>query len=238
MKIAFLLMAESTYHINEYTSSRHISDSVNDFALVIAFNSNDHCGFTGIYNRLFPSVFYFARRLVGHEEALDKTAETFYKLWRMEKSFASLQSIKTWCQVTVRNDCINFLRRQTMRQSEEDNIAGLHEIVVESYEDSLVVTELMHLLQQQIESLPAQCKKVFKMSYLDQLREKQIASQLQLSVNTVRNHKARALKLLKLALPKSLMLLAYLKIFFPSIGRNSYLLCLYYVHQFFKCTFL
>jgi len=59
---------------------------------------------------------------------------------------------------------------------------------------------LIVLLHQEINKLPPQCQKVFKMNRFEQLKYKEIAIRLNLSERTVENHIATALKLLRLAL--------------------------------------
>jgi RNA polymerase sigma-70 factor (ECF subfamily) len=51
-----------------------------------------------------------------------------------------------------------------------------------------------------IKILPTQCQRVFKMSRFQQLSYSQIATQLNISTNTVENHVSKALRLLRVEL--------------------------------------
>jgi hypothetical protein len=77
-----------------------------------AFNSGNQAAFTAVYNLLYPSVFQFAHRFLSSEKAEDITADAFCKLWKMDKNFARLQSIRFFLQVTVRIASINFLQHK------------------------------------------------------------------------------------------------------------------------------
>src|SRR6516164_17310 len=70
------------------------------------FNSGDRGAFDQVYRELYPNVFYFACRFVDQEDAADITADAFLKLWNQKKDFASLQKIRIFLQVCVRNACI------------------------------------------------------------------------------------------------------------------------------------
>ena len=60
--------------------------------------------------------------------------------------------------------------------------------------------ELVILLHQEIEKLPTQCKKIFKLNRFEHLKYKEIAVLLRLSERTVENHIANALRVLRKAL--------------------------------------
>jgi RNA polymerase sigma-70 factor (ECF subfamily) len=62
-------------------------------------------------------------------------------------------------------------------------------------------------LFQQVEALPEKSKEVFKAIVLDNMKYKEVAEQLNISVNTVKTHYARALKQLRFKLDIIVMLM-------------------------------
>jgi RNA polymerase sigma-70 factor (ECF subfamily) len=60
--------------------------------------------------------------------------------------------------------------------------------------------ELELLLQQEIQKLPPQCQHVFRLRREDELSNKEIALELNISENTVEQHMRKAMRLLKNAL--------------------------------------
>ena len=170
--------------------------------IVYLFNSGNPDAFTSVYNILYPSIFYFARRFVNADDAADITADAFYKLWKMDKSFERLQSIKVFLQVSVRNACLNYLRNEKSKERKQSELLYLSDQTAENaslnYDE--VEADFFIRIEAEIENLPNQCRKVFKMAYFEGLKNKQIAEYLKISENTVTNHKYKALKLLRLAL--------------------------------------
>ena len=71
-------------------------------------------------------------------------------------------------------------------------------------ENELIYSDLKNHIDVVIDNLPTQRKKVFLLSTLDGMANKEIAEQLNLSVRTVEVHKSLALKTLKKALNKIL----------------------------------
>ena len=59
----------------------------------------------------------------------------------------------------------------------------------------------MHQVYLALKTLPPKCRQVFTMLYVQGKPVKEIAEELQLSVSTVKSHKATALKLLRKQLP-------------------------------------
>jgi RNA polymerase sigma-70 factor (ECF subfamily) len=65
----------------------------------------------------------------------------------------------------------------------------------------MIRAEVLREINREIENLPEQCRKIFKMSFFDGKKNQEIASMLEISVHTVKNQKARAIQLLRVRLP-------------------------------------
>lgn len=181
------------------------------------FNSGDRGAFDQVYRELYPNVFYFACRFVDQEDAADITADAFLKLWNQKKDFASLQKIRIFLQVCVRNACINFLAKQRFRKQREEEIAHFQkELQVIEFEGTTAKAEILKRIYEQIELLPAGAREIFRLSILEGLDSRQIAARLGVTDSTVRNQKKRAISILKMAIGKMKILI--LATFLISVG--------------------
>jgi len=72
---------------------------------------------------------------------------------------------------------------------------------VENYNTDQIKSEVYGELYRAINNLPSQCRTIISLSYIEGLNNKEIADQLGLSEQSVKNTKVRAIKILKQELP-------------------------------------
>lgn len=152
-----------------------------------------------IYKKNFISVFYFANRFVADKQAAeDITTEIFLKLWERLSNFNNLQSIKSFLLTSVKNACINYNRsdKRALTRNQEFNYLTSVDNDDEPFDED-VTGRIYQYIFDEIEKLPTQLKKVFKMAYLEGMSNEQIAKELDINNQSVRNHKVRALKALR-----------------------------------------
>jgi RNA polymerase sigma factor (sigma-70 family) len=100
----------------------------------------------------------------------------------------------------VRNASIDAIRHDQTRknfQAEARYLQG-ENAGAEPMEEFLRA-ELLKQIHEAIEKLPSRCKEIFKLHWLEGLKNQDIADKLQVSVNTVINQKVRALSKLRIA---------------------------------------
>jgi RNA polymerase sigma-70 factor (family 1) len=156
--------------------------------------------FFKLYNK---SLQYFVLRMIEDEvEAEDIVASCFVKLWERRTGFASPDKLKSFLYVSCRNSCFNYLRHLKIKS--EVQLTYFKELE-DSSEDVLyriVESEVLQALHREIELLPENYREVFKRIYFEQQKTDEIASELGLTVQTVRNYKTRAVELLRSAMLK------------------------------------
>jgi len=128
--------------------------------------------------------------------------ETFIKFWENRASIRIDISFKAYIFRSVHNNCINHIKKSDVirRQTREmyDEIVYHNEIALQNFSseiiDSLVSEELESRLNDALDELPSQCRRIFFMSRFDQLSYGTIAKKLNISVNTVKTQMKRAIK--------------------------------------------
>jgi len=92
-----------------------------------------------------------------------------------------------------------------------------------------VKTLVLKAIHKEIEKLPRSCRQVFKMAYLEGLSNSQIAETLSINNQSVRNHKLRAIKILRMALlrlpPLAYIIFSTLLANFPLFHRSYFAVC-------------
>lgn len=116
------------------------------------------------------------------------------------------ESLKPYLYKAIYNRCITYLESQQHLL----NIEGINpevlinqKITTYNQQDSLLLQEISDEIVHVIERLPPQCKKVFTLSRKGQLKNREIASLLQISEKTVEDPIRKTLKELRIYLHKN-----------------------------------
>lgn len=157
--------------------------------------------FEELFRGNYAKLCFFALQFLGNEEEVkDVVQEVFVSYWNKRESLSIAEgAIVSFLYSAVRNACLNRLRRLKIERG------YLNEQEADPAEEAAVLNlmikaEVMVEIHKIITTLPAGCQQIFKMGYLEGLKNPQIAAELGVSVNTVKTQKKRGLQLLKLRL--------------------------------------
>ena len=118
--------------------------------------------------------------------------DVFIKIWEDGHSISIQASLKSYLHQAVVNRSLNLLDKDKRDRQHRQEPGYAPQVTSESRE--METNELRLRLHHAIDQLPEQCRKVFKMSRFEELKRKEIAVRLGISVKTVKNHIAHALK--------------------------------------------
>lgn len=168
----------------------------------LAFKQGDKNAFDLLYNQLSDQLITYCKNFVGFEDAQDITAETFFKLWKSQETWASINNVKSFLYVSAKNSCLNLIKHQKLKEEKQKQIADLVAKEQKAVLLSEIESELISQILVEIESLPENCRAVFKMSYLEGFETTEIAEKLHITTRTVFNLRSLALKAVKSAVFK------------------------------------
>lgn len=174
-----------------------------------AFINGEQKGFRAVYALYYQQISYFTYKLINHkQESEDITATTFVKLFRGHKNFITLNNIRAFLYITARNNCFDYLRSFKRRKifSKDFSEREIPEAVF--YEDILDTSQQNEMIEgialkqiySAVEMLPDQCQRIFKMLFFYGMKPVDIARELNITPETVRSQKRRALDLLRVRL--------------------------------------
>lgn len=194
-----------------------------DDNLFIAINQGDPATFQQLYAQYYTALCVYARRFTRSKEIAEEVVqEVFLKLWEHQGRLSISGSLKSYLYTAVRNQCLDHLKHlQVVHKFDEyyshllKEAEDLYIFSQESGDAIMIANELEKSVSEAIDSLPEQCKKIFKLSRFDGLKNKDIADKLGVTINTVQRQMSIALEKLRVTLKKYFTLfLLLLKFFF------------------------
>ena len=152
--------------------------------------------FENYYNYLCGIAF---RMINDDNYAEDIVQDLLLNIWRKKENLDINISLGAYLKRATINRSLNHLRSNHSKL--EDSISP-PDIMSQDKgsQDIMEQTELESQIHKIIEQLSPKCKIVFKMSRFEEMTYQEIAETLSLSVKTVENHIAKALKILRISL--------------------------------------
>jgi RNA polymerase sigma-70 factor, ECF subfamily len=184
-----------------------------DGELIALLQAGDQQAFTEIYNRYKgPLILHAYKKLGSFEDAKEIVQELFSHLWSIHAQLPEITNCSAYLYTLTRNRVLNYIAHQ---QVEARYAASFQQFASEGHDATdllLRERELQRLIDKEIDALPPKMREVFLLSRKEHLSHKEIAEKLNLSEFTVKNHIKSALKILRLKLGMTTLLL--LQIFF------------------------
>jgi len=185
---------------------------LSELHLVNLVSEGDEPAFERLFKSYFKSLHAYAMVIVRDDILAEEAVQqVFFRIWEKKEQLKVHTSVKAFLYRAVYNECINYLNRRKHRSAYEDHM--LKTGAGESYESALMRierTELETQLQKAMDGLPPQCRNIFYMSRFGELKYREIAAELGLSVKTVEVQMGKALKILRAKLVDFLPLLLWL----------------------------
>lgn len=156
-----------------------------DAQLFAALRQDDTRAFEAIYNRYSPMLLNFVGRMLKDNlRAEDVVQNIFIKLYSMRKSLSADTNLRSFLFVCAKNEVLNLLKSKWVSSVDTLN-PSLDVADTSNLEETLIRKEQRNTLSNYISSLPDRRQEIFRMSRLEDMSSKEIASQLDLSVRTV-----------------------------------------------------
>lgn len=175
--------------------------------------------FEDIYMSYYPKLVRFSKEYVlSGPDAENIVQDCFVYLWEQKHKISSINNINAFLFRLVKNKCVDFLRHKIMADDKKEIMQNIfiQEYTfklqsIESFDyNALTDQEIEQIIENAINNLPEKCRGIFVLNKIEGLTYEQIAQQLDLSPNTVRNQVAIALKKMKIELKDYVLLLLFL----------------------------
>ena len=166
-----------------------------------------------LFTAYFSDLVLYANHFIKNQAAAEDIVQDFFITLWFEKKFSNIENgLESYLYRSLHNTCLNHLRNEQRKQEK------LLHITIEKDSSPTLTTELedkereYNQLYQALHKLPEQCKQVFTLCCLQDMKYQEAADYLGISINTVRTQMGRAYKILRNSLDsKSFLNLLFLR---------------------------
>ena len=168
----------------------------------------DEAAFEQMFKTYFKRLHAYAFTILRDEiQAEEMVQQVFFKLWERNvrkdsfgESLSLSGSVSSYLYRAVHNESLNYIKHQKVRSNHQLNVAYSMKNEVEHPAKKIMAGELEKKIHSALNELPEQCRTIFQMSRFDELKYREIADKLGISVKTVENQMSKALRLLRVKL--------------------------------------
>lgn len=159
---------------------------------------NSLTAFKQIFHERFNNlVIYCVGMGVPYEQAKDIAQDSFIKLWENRSSISNPTS---YLFASVRNSSINYLKSKanTNKQLQVEELKN-YTPDNSSFDEAMEYFHKVEEAYKKIQQLTGRCKDIFCMVYIEKMKIKEVAAELDISENTVKTYLKRAKETLRIA---------------------------------------
>lgn len=166
---------------------------------------NDVQAYEMLFNEYYHFLCSFAYGHVKERHTAEEIVEDFFvDFWKNRQKLVITTSVRSYFITAVHNRCLNYIQREKSKFVSAHDISNLidnegivGDKLITIQAPSLLTKELEGILKKAIDNLPENCKKVFLLSRTKDLSYDEIATKMNISVNTVKTQMKIALSKLR-----------------------------------------
>lgn len=175
--------------------------------------------FEDIYLSYFSKMKYFAKEyVISEEDAENIVQDVFVELWENKEMLNMHMNLIAYLFTTIKNKCLNHLRHKLVVQETASKLQEEYTISLRMNLDSLEVFDnnlfsdhdIEKIISRALDALPEKCRTIFFMSKIEGKKQKEIAQELNISINTVGTQIGIAYKKLRTELKDYLPIMLFL----------------------------
>lgn len=180
------------------------------------YNWTNKNGFETVFREFYGSLCSYAFTFINDKDVCeDIVQEVFVKLWDSKETTSIETSLKSYLFQAVKNASLNLIKHTKIVGDYRMHNQREIEYAEQTDVNETMTNELAERIRLNIEKLPPERKKIFILSRYENLKYKEIAEQLGISIKTVENQMGKALATLRTELAEYLptLIAAILSIF-------------------------
>jgi RNA polymerase sigma-70 factor (family 1) len=169
-----------------------------DTDLLQRFRKGDERAFEMVYSQHAAKIYRFAYSFLKDKVLSEEVVqETFLNIWVKREQLEIDKPLAPYLFTICRRLVMDSFRKTTRAEIFKAEMIKTMEVEDNQTEQAIMFSDFMRFAETAIVKLPKQQQLVFKLSRFEGLSYDEIADQLKISRNTVKNHLVASLKTLK-----------------------------------------
>lgn len=185
-----------------------ISTAFDNEAIIQLLAKRDENAFEQVFKTYYKKLHAYVCTILKEEAFAEEIVQqVFFKLWERAGNITISGSVAAYLYRAVHNESLNHIKHQKVKANHQLHVAYSMKDHATAAPKTLQAKELEKKIQDTLNELPEQCRTIFQMSRFEEMKYREIADTLGLSVKTVENQVSKALKILREKLSEYLPLL-------------------------------
>lgn len=166
-------------------SNKHES-MLEDIIHLKRLKEGDSRSFDFLFNKYYKDLVLFSCVFLKEQNSSeDIVQDIFFRLWENRENLTIESSLKAYLLTAVRNSCFEELRHREVVRIHQNYVMGSLDLIDYNTEHYLLYSDLNDHLQEAIKKLPEDMRTIFEMNRFKNLKYREIAEELNVSVRTV-----------------------------------------------------
>ena len=173
------------------------SEMANSNEILSLYKHDERAALQKLFDIYYEPLLLYCYRLIrDSESAEDIVQDCFVHIWRSRRLENFEGELDRFMFQAIKFRAINYVRDQYRRDRLADNISEENDELPTYFQEEEAGKEI-ELLYYTISCLPDECRKIFLMACLDDMKYREIAETLNISINTVKTQMKIALRFLR-----------------------------------------
>lgn len=173
-----------------------------DLQTKIKLKQGNPSAFKEVFSLLYPRLKGYCRLFISDDAVVDDIIqESFISLWEKRRAVKPDKTIESYVFVIVRNNCLNYLKKQKLEDSTVDfdnpgisELQFLYQLDFTHKEEKSLEEMLIESFKEAVDELPEKMKVVFTLCKIEGRKQKEVADELGISIKMVEKQISKAKK--------------------------------------------
>lgn len=155
-----------------------------------------------MFRHFYDRLLRFSIQYVQFREAAEEiVSDVFVKIWNRREALEEVANLEVYLFIAIKNHSLNYLEQYSSLRIAPLTDTGIAQLTNSiDPEKTMEWKEILFKLDQEVDRLPDQCRKVFKLIKEEGFKYKEVAEILNISPRTVETQLFRAMRRLNEAI--------------------------------------